>query len=126
MEIFRRIRDLREDADLTQRAVGEAINVPQRTYAYYESGQRMIPPRVLIALADFYRVSIDYLLERTDDRQLHTQWDITFQRRREPCGVALYVCSSTHRSSASHSLGSSFSHTFCSSICSISPMARPS
>ncbi|MDD5905315.1 MAG: helix-turn-helix transcriptional regulator [Clostridiales bacterium] len=72
MEIFRRIRDLREDADLTQRAVGEAINVPQRTYAYYESGQRMIPPRVLIALADFYRVSIDYLLERTDDRQLHT------------------------------------------------------
>ena len=72
MEIFRRIRDLREDADWTQRAVGEAINVPQRTYAYYESGQRMIPPRVLIALADFYRVSIDYLLERTDDRQLHT------------------------------------------------------
>lgn len=72
MEIFRRIRDLREDADLTQRAVGEAINVPQRTYAYYESGQRMIPPRVLIALADFYHVSIDYLLERTDDRQLHT------------------------------------------------------
>lgn len=72
MEIFRRIRDLREDADLTQRAVGEAINVPQRTYAYYESGQRMIPPRVLIALADFYRVSIDYLLERTDYRQLHT------------------------------------------------------
>lgn len=72
MEIFRRIRDLREDADLTQRAVGEAINVPQRTYAYYESGQRMIPPRVLIALADFYCVSIDYLLERTDDRQLHT------------------------------------------------------
>ena len=57
---------------MTQRAVGEAINVPQRTYAYYESGQRMIPPRVLIALADFYRVSIDYLLERTDDRQLHT------------------------------------------------------
>ena len=72
MEIFRRIRDLREDADLTQRAVREAINVPQRTYAYYESGQRMIPPRVLIALADFYRVSIDYLLERTDDRPLHT------------------------------------------------------
>ena len=72
MNMRLRIRDLREDADLTQRAVGEAINVPQRTYAYYESGQRMIPPRVLIALADFYRVSIDYLLERTDDRQLHT------------------------------------------------------
>lgn len=71
MEIFHRIRDLREDADLTQRAVGEAINVPQRTYAYYESGQRMIPPRVLIALADFYHVSVDYLLDRTDDSHLH-------------------------------------------------------
>ena len=66
MERYKRIRDLREDHDLTQRAVGEAINVPQRTYAYYESGQRMIPPRVLCALADLYGVSVDYLLERTD------------------------------------------------------------
>ena len=65
---YRRIRDLREDADLTQRAVGEAIHVPQRTYAYYESGERMIPPQVLCALADFYNVSVDYLLERTDKR----------------------------------------------------------
>ena len=63
---YRRIRDLREDADLTQRQVGEAINVPQRTYAYYESGERMLPPHVLCALADFYGVSVDYLLERTD------------------------------------------------------------
>ena len=63
---YKRIRELREDHDLTQKAVGEAINVPQRTYAYYESGQRMIPPRVLCALADLYGVSVDYLLERTD------------------------------------------------------------
>ena len=63
---YRRIRDLREDADLTQRQVGEAINVPQRTYAYYESGERMLPPHILCALADFYGVSVDYLLERTD------------------------------------------------------------
>ncbi len=65
---YRRIRDLREDADLTQRAVGQAIHVPQRTYAYYESGERMIPPQVLCALADFYKVSVDYILERTDKR----------------------------------------------------------
>ena len=65
---YRRIRDLREDADLTQRQVGEAINVPQRTYAYYESGERMLPPHVLCALADFYGVSVDYLLERTDEK----------------------------------------------------------
>ena len=66
MEKYQRIRNLREDSDWTQQQVGEAINVPQRTYAYYESGQRMIPPRVLCALADFYKVSVDYLLERTD------------------------------------------------------------
>ena len=64
---YQRIRDLREDADLTQKQVGEAINVPQRTYAYYESGQRMVPPRVLCALADFYNVSVDYILGRVDE-----------------------------------------------------------
>lgn len=68
MEKYERIRSLREDRDLTQREVGAAINVPQRTYAYYESGQRMIPPRVLCALADFYGVSVDYLLGRTPDK----------------------------------------------------------
>ena len=59
MQKYQRIRDLREDADLTQKQVGEAINVPQRTYAYYESGQRMVPPQVLCALADVYNVSVD-------------------------------------------------------------------
>ena len=68
MKRYRRIRDLREDADLTQRQVGDAIHVTQRTYAYYESGERMLPPQVLCALADFYGVSVDYLLERTDQR----------------------------------------------------------
>lgn len=67
MQKYQRIRDLREDADLTQKQMGEAINVPQRTYAYYESGQRMVPPRVLCALADFYNVSVDYILGRVDE-----------------------------------------------------------
>jgi transcriptional regulator with XRE-family HTH domain len=69
MERYDRIRGLREDADLTQEMVGEAINVPQRTYAYYESGQRMVPPPVLCALADFYAVSVDYILGRTNNRK---------------------------------------------------------
>lgn len=64
---YKRIRELREDNDLTQKKVGEAINLPQRTYAYYESGQRMIPPEVLCALADFYHVSVDYLLGLTNN-----------------------------------------------------------
>lgn len=66
MNMYRRIRDLREDKDLTQAQVGEAVGVSQRTYAYYESGQRMIPPQILCALAQFHKVSVDYLLELTD------------------------------------------------------------
>lgn len=68
MEQYARIRALREDADLTQEKIGRLINVPQRTYAYYESGQRTIPPSVLCALADFYGVSVDYILGRTDKK----------------------------------------------------------
>jgi len=64
---YQRIRNLREDKDLTQVAIGQAINVPQRTYAYYESGKRTIPPHVLIALAIFHGTSVDYLLELTDN-----------------------------------------------------------
>ena len=69
MKKYQRIRDLREDADLTQKEIGEIINVPQRTYAYYESGQRMVPPEVLCALADYYKVSVDYILGRTDKKR---------------------------------------------------------
>ena len=67
-ERYERIRNLREDSDLTQAELGRQINVPQRTYAYYESGERMIPPQVLIALAQFYYVSVDYLLGLTDQK----------------------------------------------------------
>ena len=67
-EKYERIRNLREDADLTQAELGRQINVPQRTYAYYESGERMIPPQVLVALAKFHRVSVDYLLGMTDQK----------------------------------------------------------
>ena len=64
---YPRIKDLREDRDLTQAAVGKAINIPQRTYAYYESGERTIPPHVLAALAEFHETSVDYLLGLTDN-----------------------------------------------------------
>lgn len=66
---YPRIRDLREEAELTQEAVGRAINVPQRTYAYYESGKRMIPPQVLRELALFYHTSADYIVGLTDERK---------------------------------------------------------
>lgn len=66
MARYPRIRDLREDHDLTQAQVGERLGLSQRTYAYYESGQRMVPPEVFCALGDLYGVSVDYLLGRTD------------------------------------------------------------
>ena len=65
---FKRIRDLREDADLTQAEIGKALNLPQRTYAYYEKGERTIPPEVLIKIARFHSVSTDYILELTDNK----------------------------------------------------------
>ena len=71
MQRYQRIRDLREGHDLTQAQVGKAINVPQRTYAYYESGERMIPPHVLCSLADFYHVSVDYILGRIDKKEIN-------------------------------------------------------
>lgn len=53
---------------MTQSEMGRALHLPQRTYAYYESGQRTVPPEVLIALANFYGVSVDYILGRKDDK----------------------------------------------------------
>ena len=69
MKMKTRLKDLREDADLSQTALGNAIGIPQRTYSYYENGQRMIPPEILSRLADFYQTSVDYLLERTDQKE---------------------------------------------------------
>lgn len=52
MEQYPRLRDLREDADLTQAQVGKALHLTQRAYAYYESGQRMLPPQAHGAFSD--------------------------------------------------------------------------
>ena len=66
---YRRIRDLREDSDLTQMQIAQAINVTQRSYSYYETGNRCIPVEMLIRLADYYDTSIDYLVGRTDRKE---------------------------------------------------------
>ena len=67
MKAYKRIRDMREDKDLTQTQLAKEINVSQRTYSYYENGERTIPPEILIALAKFYNVSVDYILELSDN-----------------------------------------------------------
>ena len=63
-----RLKDLREDSDMTQRAVAEYLHVKQNTYSQYENGHRQIPIEFLIRLAKFYGVSTDYILELTDER----------------------------------------------------------
>lgn len=69
MAHYRRIRDLREDHDLTQRQVAEYLGMKQPQYARYEQGYRDIPSDMLIALADYYGVSVDYILGRTNNKR---------------------------------------------------------
>ena len=61
-----RLRDLRDDKDLTQQYVADYLHINQRTYSRYENDQRMIPFQILFALADLYDTSVDYLIGRTD------------------------------------------------------------
>ena len=66
-----RIRNLREDMDMTQTDMAKVLLISQRTYSYYESGGHDIPTEVLVRIADFYQVSVDYLLNRTDKREMN-------------------------------------------------------
>ncbi|MCM1298549.1 MAG: helix-turn-helix domain-containing protein [Firmicutes bacterium] len=63
---YRRIRDLREDADLKQRELAVILNCSQRVYSNYERGDLDIPTEVLIKLSQYYGVSTDYILGLTD------------------------------------------------------------
>lgn len=64
-----RIRDLREDKDLTQTDMANFLNIHQTTYSSYELGDLNIPVSALDKLADFYKTSIDYLVGRTDEKK---------------------------------------------------------
>lgn len=66
---YERIKDLREDADLRQKDLAKLLNCSQQTYSDYEHGKVDIPTEVLIALADYYGTSVDYILGRTNVRQ---------------------------------------------------------
>lgn len=68
MGYYKRIRDLREDSDLTQKQVADYLKMKQPQYNRYEKGYRDIPSDMLIALANLYNTTTDYILERTDKR----------------------------------------------------------
>ena len=66
--MYRRIRDLREDADLTQKQMADALHCSQQVYSNYELGQRDIPTSILIALAKYHKTTTDYILGLTDKK----------------------------------------------------------
>ena len=68
MPYYRRIRDLREDKDLSQKEVANYLNIRQNTYSQYETGRRQLPLEHLIALARLYNTSTDYILGLTDKK----------------------------------------------------------
>lgn len=69
---FPRFRDLREDKDMTQQEIAEILNTKQTIYSRYERGYQNIPIEYLLALADYYDVSTDYMLGRTDNPKKNT------------------------------------------------------
>ena len=62
-----RIKDLREDSDLTQQQIADAIGITQRKYSYIETGTQSLTDELLVKLANYYQVSIDYLLRQTNN-----------------------------------------------------------
>ena len=65
--MYPRLRSLREDRDMNQTQIAGILKMPQTGYSKYETGENDIPTNILIQLADFYDVSVDYILNRTDD-----------------------------------------------------------
>lgn len=65
-----RIKNLREDLDISQRELADVLHISQRSLSHYESGTRDIPTEILIRVADYFECSTDYLLERTNDRKM--------------------------------------------------------
>lgn len=66
--VFKNLRAIREDNDLRQSDIAKILNVSQNTYSQYETGVIALTAEILIKLADYYNVSVDYLLDRTDKK----------------------------------------------------------
>ena len=68
---FQRIQDLRTDADMSQKQLSEILHISQRSYSHYETGSRNILVEMLIRLANYYDISVDYLVGRTDKKEMN-------------------------------------------------------
>ena len=67
--MYKRLRDLREDMELTQTQVAKTLGMSQTGYSKYETGENDVPTEILIKLSRFYNTSIDYILGETDNRE---------------------------------------------------------
>lgn len=67
---LQRMQDLREDSDLSQKQISKILNISQRCYSHYETGTRNIPLEQLIRLADYYNISLDYLVGRSNVKEI--------------------------------------------------------
>ncbi len=67
---YKRIRDLREDHDLTQAQLAQILKITRQQYGLYESGKRTIPIDLLVTIADYYNVSIDYIVARSNSKKV--------------------------------------------------------
>lgn len=65
--VFKNLRAIREDRDIRQRDIAKVLNVSQNTYSQYENGVIALTDQVLLRLAEYYGVSVDYLMDRTDN-----------------------------------------------------------
>ena len=63
-----RLKDMREDQDITQRELADYLRISQNTYSQYENGKRQLPIELLIRLAEYFHTSADYILELTDKK----------------------------------------------------------
>lgn len=72
--MYKRIRDLREDKDLSQKEIAKILNMSQTGYSKYEVGTNDIPTKILIQLAQFYNTSVDYILGLTDEIKPYKKW----------------------------------------------------
>ena len=70
-----RLKDIREDHDITQKTLSDFLNIKQNTYSQYETEQRQIPIEILIKLAIYFNTSIDYILELTDNPKSYSRSD---------------------------------------------------
>ncbi len=77
-----KLKDIREDMDITQKELAEYLHIKQNTYSQYENGQRNLPVDVLIKLADYFSTSTDYILGLTDNKKPYPKKNTTDKKKK--------------------------------------------